>query len=54
LQNLTMASFFGLDPIRQLRYDDRAGVTLVPFLLQPRDDSRIAATFGGLTDDISV
>ena len=49
LKSLTLRSVFCAYPISQLRNDDRAGVTAVPFLLDPSDDTSIAVTLGRLT-----
>src|SRR5262249_32209560 len=54
LERFTLATFLGPDPVRQLRDHDRARVTVVLFLLDPRDDTRVAASFGRLADDVGI
>jgi hypothetical protein len=54
LKSSTLRSVFCAYPISQLRNDDCAGVTAVPFLLEPSDHARVAVALGRLTDDVRV
>src|ERR1700689_4704031 len=54
LKRLTLLSVLCAYPISQLRNDDCAGVTAVPFLLEPSDHPQVAVALGRLTDDVCI
>jgi hypothetical protein len=54
LQRLALLSLFATHPVGELGDDDRAGVTVILFLLQPRDHARMAFLFGGLIENVGI
>ena len=54
LQRLPLPPLFAAHPVGKLRKDDRAGVAIVLFSLEPSCHTRVAVTLRGLTQDIGL
>src|SRR4030095_5553503 len=54
LQSLSLSTFLGANPVRQLCDDYRARVAAFLFCLQPSDDLRVAMLLCRLADDVRV
>ena len=54
LERLTLPFFFGSNPVRQLRDDNRAGVAAVLLDFEPGDYAGVAVSFRRLADDVGV